>query len=276
MADVRGAHYLFGGFAAFVGACSLTTDLSGLSGDAAPVVTDVTDSGSPSPDAGGGDSGPPAEGGADAGTFCEQHPGHTWCEDFDRSTTVPVLDESNDAKGLVSIDSIASSPPHSLRVRYVPGDFVVANIAKRFQTGNKITFSLDIRADLQFESGQPLAFTINVPGGSNSKRQFFYVETFGGPLRFIESVDYDNGSTNYRGTDIEMSHTEGVFEHLDIVIDRLASHFTVELNGARVSDYDMLEGFAAGEMTITLGAFANGVEGGNPTFYLDNVLLDVQ
>lgn len=219
---------------------------------------------------------PQVDAGVDA-TFCELHTGHTFCEDFDRATSVPTLDGLNDPNHLIALDEgTASSSPKSLRLTYVPAKFEAESVTKNLPPGQHLKISLDIRADYTFSSGQVIALWLVLHTAGDVAGHQLYIESYGGPLRLIEAVDaLDAGGSSYNGGSFSSGAPAGTFAHVDIVIDGAVGKATVDQNGARVVTMTMMQGFPSGAHSLSLGLFANSVTGGNAVLHIDNVVVDV-
>lgn len=256
--------------------CNLVVDLDGLSGG--PADTSVSDSG-PLGDTGAADTSRDDSGDAalvDAGSYCAQHPGHTLCEDFDESTDLTKIFDKLDDSMSLGLDSIAASAPRSFRAVYPrSGDYVNEIATKNLPSGNKIAIGFDFRADHDFTSGKVVPVVMWLPRNADTKEHFFYFESYGGPLRFLEDFTPYEGGASYSGGDIEPTATLGKFIHVDVTIDRALAHVRVALDGKTVVDRDMITGFEQGTTELRIGRSSDPLSGGTATFYVDNITVDV-
>lgn len=262
-----------------LGACSLFVDTSGLSGGA--------------PSAGEGgiadasaeaavDAAKPSDAGGDAAKdasvpFCDSHPGHTLCYDFDESNALPPADQTFfDPGGSIVVDGADHvSAPSSLLFTWPATMGVSEGIQKAFSGTGKITCDLDVKVtSTDLSNGQLSFLYLYVPTSADYSRNTFFVQVYHGDLDLSEGLDpADGGASMYTGQDYEPTIPNDTWQHISFVISGSDGAVSISLDGGTPATFTAFVPFDVGQVTLVLGGYGASLNTGAKA-RMDNLVCD--
>ncbi len=272
-------------------ACSLFVDTDGLTGGSAASGSDGSvdaNSGSDgSVDANSGDGSTDASDGgpssdaapfdANAPKFCDSHPGHSYCLDFDESASIPPgYDNGNFTPANFFIDpSISVSGPNSLYAKFTVGNSdegIGSNVT--YASGN-LAFSLDIRfSSSDLSAGQIVPFIAHVPKLSGQSEHYFYLQVYFDSFNIGETLTANGDAPSYTSTTLTSPVPKDTWMHVDIAVNGSTRKVTASLNHMPITVPDAQAGFGTGTSYLALGAYANDIPA-DAIEHLDNVTIDL-
>lgn len=259
-------------------ACSLFVDTDGLSDGASTPGDGGNDATVDAPlpnDASAVEAGDDAGEAGPALRYCQAHPGHAFCLDFDDSDDVPSIGGAGfDPAKMYVDDASFVSPPHSLYVSFPAGESS-EGIDEPMESTSSLSGSLDLRFDTtDLSSGQVVPLQIDYAPTSGVAEHFYYVNTYNGFFNFSEAVRPDDGgSTFYTSNTVATPVPINHWVHVDFAVTT-GGHVTVSLDGTQVVDKDGQIGLTPGvAVTVSVGAYSNDLVH-DVVEHLDNVVVD--
>ncbi|MEO8874405.1 MAG: hypothetical protein ABI461_02365 [Polyangiaceae bacterium] len=268
-----------------LGACGLFVDTDGLTGG--DVVSVGGSDGSVDANVGGDGSSGPSDSGttsdaapfdANAPKFCDSHPGHSYCVDFDESLTIPPdYDDTSFTAANFFIDpSISVSAPNSLYAKFTVGDSSEGVGSNVTYASGSLALALDVRfSSSDLSTGQIVPFIAYVPKSSGQSEHYFYLQVYYGSFNIGEALTADDGGApTYASTTLVSPTPKDTWMHVDILINGSTGKVTASFDGTSITVPDAQAGFGTGAGYVTLGAYANDLPA-DAIEHLDNITFDL-
>jgi len=210
--------------------------------------------------------------------YCPNHPGHTFCDDFDLFTTLGIRWQTHSVTGTVAVGSFDyNSPPRSV-VAMTPdtdgGQDGENDIEKSFNTTKTMDIEAAIKvATLNAQSVDFIAIQFTPADQSVYKLCYFDVAAIMGGGTLVEAeCQQPDGGDYYMN--VGLTGTQPNWDRV---------HLSVNLNtnqmSATMSGITKKLPFPAGLSTTKLTVFAGVVYkdiGSNATVRVDDVIIDTQ
>ena len=261
------------------GACSLLVDTNGLSGgDGGAPLADASSDAPVASDA-ALDAAGDARGDASQIAFCDAHPGHTLCFDFDESTALPSYDSSSFDPTLFFIDSTTSrSSPHSIAAKYAAGVDSTEYLQRDFPStrGGLVSWIIDLKfTATDLSTGQIIPLSTHVPVTPGMSDHFFYLQTYLGDFILSEATAPDDGGAPYYTADVLVSPVPNdTWMHVEVTIDGSTGIMKASLDGVPLADGHAQIGFpSTGTAHVLLGGFAGSLAA-DSMLHVDNLIVD--
>lgn len=261
-------------------ACSLFVDTDGLSTGADASTDSSTDA---SFDVISDHVDPVIDAGADANAdasnipYCQAHPGHTLCLDFDESTDLPNFSDKDFDPGAIFVDTSGGvSQPNSLSITFpASGGSEQIDQDYPYTNGGKLFISLDLKlasSDLSSGQLQPLAF--NLPNAPGIASHYFYLQDYYGSVDESEAISpSDGGDPIYPSVTLASPIPNDIWMHVEMTVDETTLVKTVTLNGNVISTASAKQTSPSGMGNLVIGGFSDSLPA-STIVHIDNLIVD--
>jgi hypothetical protein len=217
-----------------------------------------------------------ARAGDAAGNLCAQHPGVTFCSDFDEGTI--GWDNVAMAFGSVALDSAESkSPPGSLQIdttTITAGQDPDVGVTKSFGVATQVILAFDVFIDV-LGSNEPILCQLAFDDGSQI-HAIELVERVPTGVAYIEDTNTVNGMGPTFGYFQAMPLDRGAWHHVEIdYTSGAAARLSLAFDGA--TQIDTAPMFTTGgQLTLQLGIIYLGTPAMAWRAHFDNVIVLAQ